>query len=195
MNQQSRYIQLIGDLSIPLLGYYFWDWNIYFILFFYILDVLISTIFTFIKTHKINQHQQTKEWPFIHIGLILLGYLITFFLLYYLIYQIYPKTDLGYQFEEFLMHKDMGLPQWILLFPLLIFGGYSIYRLTFLLPKAYETTQIHSLWHEHIKLFLLIIGVIGLLLGISTWIVFPDWVYVWGVIVGSSLYRNLVSRS
>lgn len=195
MNQQSRYIQLIGDLSIPLLGYYFWDWNIYFILFFYILDVLISTAFTFVKTQKINQHQQTKEWPLIHIGLIILGYLITFFLLYYLIYLIYPKTDLGSQFEQFLMHKDMGLPQWILLFPLLIFGGYSMYRMTFLMPKAYETAQIHSLWHEHIKVFLLIIAIIGFLLGISTWIVFPDWVYVWGVIVGSSLYRNLVSRA
>ena len=73
MNQQSKIIQLIGDLSIPLLGYYFWDWNIYFILFFYILDVLISTVFTFVKTYKINQYQQTKQWPWIHIGLILLG--------------------------------------------------------------------------------------------------------------------------
>jgi uncharacterized BrkB/YihY/UPF0761 family membrane protein len=195
MNQQSRYIQLIGDLAIPLLGYYFWDWNIYFILFFYILDVLISTVFTFVKTNKINQHQQSKEWPWVHIGLILIGYIITFLLLYYLIFLIYPKTDLGYQLEEFLMHKDMGLPQWLFLFPILLLAGYSMYRMTFLLPKAYETTQIHSLWHEHIRLFLLIIAVIGLLLGISTWIVFPDWVYVWGVILGSSLYRNLVSRA
>jgi hypothetical protein len=62
------------------------------------------------------------------------------------------------------------------------------------MPKAYETTPIKSLWHEHIKVFLLIIAVIGLLLGISTWIVFPDWLYVWGVILGSSLYRNLISR-
>ena len=195
MNQQSKIIQLIGDLSIPILGYYFWGWNIYFILFFYILDVLISTVFTFVKTHKINQHQQTKQWPWVHIGLILLGYTITFYLLYFLIYQIYPKTDLTYQLKEFLMHKDMGLPQWILLFPLLILGSYSLYRMTFLMPKAYETTQIQSLWHEHIKVFLLIIAAIGLLLGISTWIVFADWVYVWGVILGSSLYRNLVSRA
>jgi hypothetical protein len=105
MNQQSKIIQLIGDLSIPLLGYYFWDWNIYFILFFYILDVLISTVFTFVKTYKINQYQQTKQWPWIHIGLILLGYIITFYLLYFLIYQIYPKADLAYQFHQFLMHS------------------------------------------------------------------------------------------
>lgn len=195
MNKQTRFIQLAGDLAIPLLGYYFWDWNIYFILFFYVLDVLISTAFTFVKTYKINQHLQTKDWPLIHIGLIILGYIITFGLLYFLIYQIYPKTNLGLEFHDFLMHKDMGLPQWILLFPLLILGGYSIYKMTFLLPKGYETTHVHSLWHEHIKLFVLIIGVIGLLLGISTWIVFPDWTYVWGVVLGSSLYRNLISRT
>jgi hypothetical protein len=195
MNQQSKIIQLIGDLSIPILGYYFWDWNIYFILFFYILDVLISTIFTFVKTHKINQYQHTNKWPWVHIGLILFGYIITFYLLYFLIYQIYPKTDLTYQLKEFMMHKDLGLPQWILLFPLLIFGGYSLYRITFLMPKTYEKIQVKSLWHEHIQVFLLIIAVIGLLLGVSTWIVFPDWLYVWGVILGSSLYRNLVSRA
>jgi hypothetical protein len=195
MNQQSRIIQLVGDLAIPLLGYYFWDWNIYFILFFYILDVLISTAFTFVKTKKINTHHKTNEWPWIHIGLIVIGYVITFTLLYFLIYQIYPKTDLGKQFNSFLMHQDMGMPQWILLFPLLILGGYSVYKITFLVPKAYETTHIQNLWHEHIKVFVLIIAALGFLLGISTCIVFPDWTYVWGVILGSSLYRNLVSRN
>lgn len=192
MNSQSKIIQLLGDLAIPLIGYYFWEWNMLFILFFYIIDVGISTVFTFLKTKSINQYLQSKYYPWKHILLIIIGYLITFYLVYYLIQNISPKLDLDTEIIRFLMMKDLGLPQCILLLPLLIIGGYMQYKVSFLATKSYETTNIDSLWHEHIKLFLLIIGVIALLLGISIWIVFPEWLYVWGMVLGSSLYRYYV---
>jgi hypothetical protein len=36
------------------------------------------------------------------------------------------------------------------------------------------------------------VGVIALLLGLSIWIVFPEWLYVWGMVLGSSGYRYYV---
>jgi hypothetical protein len=93
---------------------------------------------------------------------------------------------------HFLITKEWGIPQFILLFPLLILGGYMQFKMSFLVPKANETTNIDSLWHEHVKLFMLIVGVIALLLGLSIWIVFPEWLYVWGMVLGSSGYRYYV---
>ena len=192
MNTQSKIIQLLGDLAIPLIGYYFWGWNMLFILFFYILDVGVSTVFTLLKTKSINQYQKSNYYPWKHILLIIIGYILTFYLVYFLIKNISPKLDLSTEVIRFLMMKDLGIPQFIVLLPLLIVGGYTQYKISFLIPKAFETTKINSLWREHIKLFLLILGVIALLLGISKWIVFPEWLYVWGMVLGSSLYRYYV---
>ena len=192
MNRQSKITQLIGDLAIPLIGYYFWGWNMLFILFFYILDVGVSTTFTFVKTKSINQFQQTNYYPWKHILLIFLGYFLTFYLVYFLILNISPKVNISDEILRFLLMKDMGLPQIVLLLPLLIVGGYMQYKISFLVTRAFETTKIDSLWHEHVKVFLLIVGVIALLLGLSIWIVFPAWVYVWGMVLGSSGYRYYV---
>ena len=192
MNQQTKITQLLGDLAIPLIGYYFWGWNMFFILFFYILDVGVSTVFTFVKTKTIHKHHQTSNYPWKHILLILLGYFLTFYLVYFLILNISPKVNIFNEIIRFLMMKEMGLPQGILLLPLLIAGGYMQYKISFLIPKAFETIPIESLWHEHVKLFLLIVGVIALLLGLSSWVVFPEGVYVWGMVLGSSGYRYYV---
>ena len=189
MNQQTKITQLLGDLAIPIIGYYFWDWNMFFILFFYILDVGVSTAFTFVKTKAIHKHHQTSNYPWKHIFLILIGYFLTFYLVYFLILNISPKVSISKEIIRFVMMKEMGLPQGVLLLPLLIVGGYMQYKISFLIPKAFETTPIDSLWHEHVKLFLLIVGVIALLLGLSSWVVFPEGVYVWGMVLGSSGYR------
>jgi hypothetical protein len=192
MNPQTKLTQLLGDLAIPLIGFYFWGWNMLFILFFYILDVGVSTAFTVVKTKTIHKHQQSSNYPWKHIFLILFGYFLTFYLVYFLILQISPKVSVENEIIRFLTIKEMGLPQGVLLFPLLIAGGYMQYKISFLVPKSFETTAIDSLWHEHVKLFLLIVGVIALLLGLSLWIVFPEWVYVWGIVLGSSGYRYYV---
>ena len=189
MNQQTKITQLLGDLVIPLVGYYFWGWNMLFILFFYILDVGVSTVYTLVKTKAIHKHHQTSNYPWKHIFLILLGYFLTFYLAYFLILNISPKTLISKEILRFLLMKEMGIPQGVLLLPLLIAGGFMQYKISFLVPKAFETTPIDSLWHEHVKLFLLIVGVIALLLGLSSWIVFPEWMYVWGMVLGSSGYR------
>ena len=110
----------------------------------------------------------------------------------FLILNISPKVNISDEILRFLLMKDMGLPQIVLLLPLLIVGGYMQYKISFLVTRAFETTKIDSLWHEHVKVFLLIVGVIALLLGLSIWIVFPAWVYVWGMVLGSSGYRYYV---
>jgi hypothetical protein len=192
MNQQTKITQLLGDLAIPIIGYYFWDWNMFFILFFYILDVSVSTAFTLVKTKAIHKHHKTSNYPWKHIFLILIGYFLTFYLVYFLILNISPKVSISKEIIRFVMMKEMGLPQGVLLLPLLIVGGYMQYKISFLIPKAFETTPIDSLWHEHVKLFLLIVGVIALLLVLSSWVVFPEGVYVWGMVLGSSGYRYYV---
>jgi hypothetical protein len=83
MKQQAKITQLIGDMAIPIIGFYLWDWSMLFILFFYILDVAISTVFTFVKTISINSFHRSNYYPWKHIIIILLGYILSFYLVLY----------------------------------------------------------------------------------------------------------------
>ena len=39
------FIQIIGELAIPLIGFFFWNWSLYFILLFYMIENLFATYF------------------------------------------------------------------------------------------------------------------------------------------------------
>ena len=56
MRINPKYIQLVGDAIIPILGFFFWDWNLYFILLFYFLDMLTKEVLLHLKSNKINQY-------------------------------------------------------------------------------------------------------------------------------------------
>ena len=45
MNRIEKISSLIGDVALPLFGYFFWNWNFYFILLFFMLDQLARVIF------------------------------------------------------------------------------------------------------------------------------------------------------
>ena len=53
MRIQPKYIQILGDAVIPLLGFFVWNWNIYFILLFYLLDLLVKEVVIHFKSNRI----------------------------------------------------------------------------------------------------------------------------------------------
>ena len=52
-----KLIQTLGELLIPLLGYFFWNWSFYFIALFYFLDLLASTCILPLKINKIEGYK------------------------------------------------------------------------------------------------------------------------------------------
>ena len=60
MRVNQKYVQSFGDALIPILGYFFWNWNLYFIVLFYLLDLIASEVFMYFKSKKILQVQGGK---------------------------------------------------------------------------------------------------------------------------------------
>ena len=62
MKQAEKINALLGDVAFPLMGYFFWNWNFYFILLYFILDQVARTIFLpwRLKLTELNQSEKIK---------------------------------------------------------------------------------------------------------------------------------------
>jgi len=56
-------IQLLGELAIPLLGYFLWNWSLFFILAYYLIDILFTNYFRNETFRKINKRVLKKDQP------------------------------------------------------------------------------------------------------------------------------------
>ncbi len=109
---------LFGDAALPLLGFLFWDWGFYFIVLFFVFDILIRSFFLM---------KRVKNLPSMNINhrFALVGISMTFLelsLLHLLVFL--TLTPIGF-FEElwaFLSYEEMGIAQGVVLIPLLIFN-------------------------------------------------------------------------
>ena len=62
MNKQTAFIvQLIGELAIPLLGYFLWDWSLLFILLFYLIENLFFSFFRIETVREIKKLVLKKD--------------------------------------------------------------------------------------------------------------------------------------
>jgi hypothetical protein len=188
MNPQSQKIQLLADLVLPLVGYYFWGWNIYFILFFFVLDVVAQIYFAFLKSQKITKFQHVK-YPILHMIFSLIGYGISGVLLVYSLPFIVKGSDFHKEFSSFLSYKEMGVPQLILLLPLILVGGYMNYKVTFLLPKKFASESISRIWKDQLVTSSFILIVILLFVAITFFFLLPESVYIWAILAIIALYK------
>ena len=124
MNKRTTFfIQLIGELVIPLVGYFFWDWSLLFILLFYLIENLFFSYFrietireikkTILKTEQKREFQElVKSFSL---------WLIECVLVHLFIMLIYPNQSFTSEWINFFMYQDLGIPQGIVLIPLLYF--------------------------------------------------------------------------
>ncbi len=192
---QVRIIQAVADLAIPLLGYFFWNWDFYFILLFYLLDYKIFCAFSFVKFHKVIQYKGLEnKFPVVNLLLTIALILIGFVAVIPALYQIDPAFDLLKNTWAFLSYKEMGIAQGIILIPLLIYAGFSQYKMQFLLTGKFQTTKPSEIWKLHFKTMFLVIAASGLFLGLSLLAEIPVIYYVFALIFGVSLYRFFIAR-
>ena len=189
MPQKLRLIQLLGELVIPLAGYFFWNWSYFDILFFYALDLLISWAIIYVKTGKIIKERPSEDRgePLFSV-VSLLGLLSLVTLSFCLMCQLYEDFDLGASIWHFLLLEDMGLPQGVLLLPLLILTAVIPYKSQFVRFKVYELVTIEELQKGFLLGLFVSIAAIGLLFILSLFITFPEYVYVLLTALGVALY-------
>lgn len=192
---QVRIIQAFADLAIPLLGYFFWNWDFYFILLFYLLDYKIFCAFSFVKFQKVIQYKDLENnFPVVNLLLTIALILIGFAAVIPALYQIDPAFDLLKNTWAFLSYKEMGIAQGIILIPLLIYAGFAQYKMQFLMTGKFQTTKPSDIWKLHFQTMFLVIAASGLFLGLSLLVEIPVVFYVFTLIFGVSAYRFFIAR-
>ncbi len=188
------YIQLIGDSVIPVLGYFFWNWNLYFILIFYGLDLLTKEVLLHLKSMKINDFRkgENSHWgKFALTSSLLLSFSI--FLIQLSMPHIERNFDSVKELYAFWSLKDVGgIEQGYVLIPLIIFIGYFQYKMEFLKPGFFAKMSIQDLWNPHIKSLLFILGFSALSFGLVQFIQLPEVFFVVGIVLISSFLQLLI---
>ncbi len=186
-----KYIQLIGDSVIPLLGYFFWNWNLYFILIFYGIDFLTKEVLLHLKSKKINDFRkgENSHWgKFALTSSLLLSFSI------FLIQLSMPHIERNFEslkeLYAFWSLKDVGgIEQGYVLIPLIIFMGYFQYKMEFLKPGLFAKMSIQDLWNPHVKSLLFILGFSAFSFGLVQFIQLPEVFFVVGIVLISSLIQ------
>lgn len=192
MNKHTQvYIKIFGEALIPLVGFFLWEWSLYFILLFYIIDVFVAEVLLYLKTKKIKSYSEKitpKEW--ILLGSISVGcMLILLGAIHFSVKMLHPTMEFTTEIWAFLSYEEMGVAQGVILIPLIIFMGYSSYKSEFLLPQLYKLITPQSLLKS--RIFALIIAIVcAVIVGVlALFVNLPDVVYLVSIVVLTSAYQ------
>ena len=183
-----RLIQAISEAIIPILGVFYFNWGLYFILLFYFIDLIASEVFVYIKVNKIIQFQRINFSFQLRYGRLIFNSLLVLLIIiaaHFVILLLSPTISLYEEFVEFIMYEDTGIPipQGIILLPLVIFGNLQQYKAFFIKNGRYRMSSWKELVFMRRKvLYLTLIG-IGLGLVLAYFIVVPAMVYILGIVV------------
>lgn len=191
MQNKAIYIQLIGDALIPLLGFFLWDWSLYFILLFYLLDLFASEVIILFKTKRAQGLSTEIKRPFrVYSWVLFLFNVITF---HVGIFLMHPDVNFQTEFVEFIMYEEMGIPQGLILIPLIGFIAYQQYQMEFIRTGLFTQAIAPKLWARHLidRLNILILALILVL--VLIFIPVPEIVVLLTVVALSSGYQLLLS--
>lgn len=119
MNSAEKVRDLIGDVALPLMGYFLWNWSLYFIMIYFMLDQLSRTVFLAWRLKLTNLNSRKKSNIFVRSILLLL---FEVFLIHVFIKSIQPAIQFKKEILNFIHYSDMGIEQGYILLPLLILG-------------------------------------------------------------------------
>lgn len=196
MLRKQQLIQAIGELVIPLLGFFWLGWDLYFILLFYLLDLIATEVFYQLKLSRIHNFQQSKTSflaQYSTIGLVVVIVVLS----HVMLHKVY--SDLVFQdaFIDFLAYEEDGIPiaQGYLLLPLIIFGNYQQYKMFFLLPNRFRTLPGKLLYHSRRNALLAALAGIALITAILFFTLIPELIILLLFVAGklwSDLKRSLI---
>lgn len=193
MHVNPKYIQILADAVIPLLGYFLWDWNLYFIVLFYLLDVIANEVLMHLKSAKIRKESNNLVVePWVFLGSLSLFILISSVaLIHFCMTLIIPGIDFWYEIKEFWNYKDMGIEQGYILLPLIVLVNYQRYKLEFLLPKIYLKATMKSNWRPHILALIILMVMVIFTCLLNYFMQLPELFYLISIIVLTGSFQFL----
>ena len=197
MNKQTVFIiQLIGELAIPLLGYFLWDWSLLFILLFYLIENLFFSFFRIETVREIKKLVLKKDQPrdlklqFKSLYL----WVIECVLVHLFILVIYQNLSATKEWIHFFMYQDLGIPQGIILLPLLYFASRMKMKQDIVLTiKNKKSVDELNQLTINFKQSWTAIGVWGILIGINFFMTIDELInlsFVLILLIARSFQRN-----
>ncbi len=190
MRVNLKYFQLITDAIIPLLGYFFWHWNLYFIVLFYLLDYLAYEVFSHVKAKKVTSLKKEQNNKWLKLGMISVVLIVVNVVFVHITMKaLVPTIDFTKEMLAFWKYKDMGIEQGYFLLPLIVMAGYQRYKMEFLMTGLFQKITIHQIFTKHIQAQLIAFGFIAFAFGLSFFSVFPEIIYVIGIVFFTGVYQ------
>lgn len=196
MRIQPKYILLVSDAIIPLLGLFVFEWSLYFILLFYLLDLVAREVLTHFKTREIYRVQGLKskrKWRLLGIrsGILLL---LVITAIHGAVGFLQPGINFWQDARAFWEYEEFGIQQGYILVPLIAYGSYAQYRMSFLMTGKARSVLLDTLWKQHIIALLLILA--GALIGglIGYFVAVPDALTVCTIVLCSGLYSYFLDK-
>ena len=136
MNRQEKIGSLIGDIGIPILGFFFWNWNIYFICLFFLLDQVSKEVSGMIRMQSIRERVKlAPQARIIHV----VSFVLCLIAVHFYVYQLNPKMNFLKEINDFFWFEDMGIAQGFILIPLVLFSE----RLRYKMNTKLFTDEMH----------------------------------------------------
>lgn len=160
MKKAQLFSEILGDCLLPLLGFLWWGWDLYFILLYLLFDYTIRFGFLFAKP-------ATRSFQ------VLLRPLL-FFLSFVILSHFYmtltePTWRFTKDFAAFFWYEELWIPQGFILIPLLVYTEISRQRMEKLLDP--DASPLHSVQKLGTRLLFLalIFMTMSILLLASAW--------------------------
>lgn len=141
----KKITQLINDLAIPFLGLFIYDWGVFFIGLFFLLDYLFGFLFLFKKDLFLKKHllqersQKSLLFALIAFVMVLILTLLAFRL-------VIPDFSLSSELWGFLTFTEFGISQGLVLLPLLLITTQLQYKMEFINQGKYALFTREELW-------------------------------------------------
>ncbi len=189
--------QTLVEGLIPVLGYFYWNWDASFILLFFLIDWILFWGLSLLKARKRIQFSGNtfeKQEAGKHLSIAFACILSTSLAVYFILPNIHSLFDWKERIWAFLTYRDMGIQQGVILIPLMVLSGYMAYRQQFLLPQLYRKYPVNYFTRESVKQGIILSLVFGIVLLVSAFVRFPDEVILFGTVAGVIAYR-LMTRN
>lgn len=198
MNQRQAFlVQTLLEAIIPVLGYFYWNWDLSFILLFYLLDWFLAYGILLAKGNKrISFSNDSAEKR------LFLRHAMTAFITLVAasagigtgVVLVHPELNWWQRTIDFLTYEELGLQQGIVLVPLIVLNGVLVFRQQFLIPARYRVLSMQQITRPFLQQGWILLASAGLLMGTASLISFPEELLIAILILGTSAYRWLVIR-
>lgn len=196
--RQAFFLQGVLEAAIPVYGYLEWNWDLSFILLFYFIDWLLSLSLTWFKGRKRYAFSGEEQESALLTRKLLLSCAIAAvatLLFAFATVNVKPGMSWTQRIADFLLYKDMGIQQGIIILPLMVLNGILLYRQQFLTPKLFEKLTMNAIVQPVLAQNLLLLAAGGVFYGLTSLLTVSETITVFVLIAAITAYRTFFVRS